>query len=397
LILGAAAAMGACAAPAGAPVAETPPNAELREESRAAADDGTYLARIDPLGGRWRVERIGDEEFMPFDASVHFSAGGFLNHGAGCGGGHPAFYRLDANRLTIARRGAVRIGKCGSGSAREQAAAAASERRLARFLDEAVTWSRPDERTLLLDARDGIRAVLTRPRQPHPELAGKWLVESIGGKPFVTERRPPQLTFDLTHIGAQADCNGIGGSFTIPEPGQIAVSGLLSTAMGCAPEDHAEDALMMSAMRSAKSYRIQGDVLVVTGAPGMVLRRPPQANRRLTGEYEACGNTMLGGAHEGPVTLSIGKETMRDSAGCTADYVAEGPRLTLRLHRGPACADTAPHYVPGEAVAIGGEISSLAVAPPDAFGFDEDGRLIIRTSRGHLMMCRKGSPPPFGN
>jgi hypothetical protein len=38
----------------------------------------------------------------------------------------------------------------------------------------------------------------------------------------------------------------------------------------------------------------------------------------------------------------------------------------------------------------------LAVAQPDGFGFDEEGRLILRTGRGLLTICRKGSPPPFG-
>jgi heat shock protein HslJ len=399
LFLAAVLAIGACAAPADTPATE--PSAGPRQPAAAAdaaVDDGTYLDRIDPLGGRWRVERIGSDDFTRFDASVDFSAGGFLNHGAGCRGGHPAFYRLDGERLTIARREPVRIGKCGPGSAAAQAAAGASEQRLARFLEAAATWSRPDGRTLLLTAADGTRALLSRPQQPHPELAGTWAIESIGGKPLVTERRPAQLTIDMNHIGANADCNGMGSPFTVSGPGRIEVTGpVMSTAMGCAPEDAAEDSLMMNAIRSANAYRVEGDRLVFTGGPGMVVRRPPQPNRRLEGEYEACGNTMLGASHEGPITLQIGTRTMRDSAGCVADYVADGPRLTLRLQGGPACAAKATPYVPREPVSIGGAISSLAVAPPDGFAFDKGGRLILRTHRGHLTMCRKGSPRPFGS
>jgi hypothetical protein len=30
---------------------------------------------------------------------------------------------------------------------------------------------------------------------------------------------------------------------------------------------------------------------------------------------------------------------------------------------------------------------------PDGFGFDDDGRLILRTGWGHLMMYHRGSPP----
>ncbi len=67
-------------------------------------DDGTYLGRIDPLGGQWRVSRIGQTDLSPFEAYVTFSAGGFLNHGAGCRGGYPAFYRLLGGRITITPR-----------------------------------------------------------------------------------------------------------------------------------------------------------------------------------------------------------------------------------------------------------------------------------------------------
>jgi heat shock protein HslJ len=397
-VLAAALFIGACAAPADTPATDTPARTEPpRQAGTAAADDGTYLERIDPLGGRWRVERIGNDDFTAFDASVDFSAGGFLNHGAGCKGGHPAFYRLDGERLTITRREPVRVGKCGPGSAQAQAAAGASEQRLGRFLDSAATWSRPDGRTLLLTAADGTRATLTRPQQPHPELAGTWAIESIGGKPLVTERRPAELSIDMGHIGAHADCNGMGSPFTIPAPGRIQVTGpIMSTAMGCAPEDAAEDSLMMNAIQSAKAYRIEGDRLILTGGPGIVARRPPAPDRRLEGEYESCGNTMLGAYHEGPITLAIGPKTMRDSAGCVADYVADGPRLSLRLQDGPACAARATPYVPREPVSIGGAISSLAVAPPDGFAFDKGGRLVLRTHRGHLTMCRKGGPRPFG-
>lgn len=128
----------------------------------------------------------------------------------------------------------------------------------------------------------------------------------------------------------------------------------------------------------------------------MVLRRPSPPDRQLVGEYEACGNTLLGAYHEGPITLAIDERTMRDNAGCTADYFAEGPKLALRLADAPACAAKAPPFVPGEPIPVGGAISPLAVTRPDGFGFNEEGRLILRTGRGLLTMCRKGSPPPFG-
>jgi hypothetical protein len=173
-------------------------------------------------------------------------------------------------------------------------------------------------------------------------------------------------------------------------------SPVVSTAIGCPPEDAAEDALTTRAMTSATAYRIDGDRLIFSGGQGMVTRRQPLPDRRLAGEYEACGNTLLGGYHEGPITLAITERTIRDNAGCSADYRAEGPRLMLRLASNAACSAKATPFVPGEPVSVGGTVSTLAVVPPDAFAFDDQGRLILRTHRGHLTMCRKGSPPPFG-
>lgn len=361
-------------------------------------DDGTFLARIDPLGGQWSIERIGQQDFQRFKGWVNFSAGGFLNHGAGCSGGYPAFYRLDGNRLTIIRREAIRIGKCASATTADRFAAAASERRLTEFLDQVESWERPDDRKLVLTAKDGTRALLIRPVERHPDLAGRWIIETIGGQPLVTERRPPTLSISMGNIGAFADCNSMGAPFTISAPGRIAVTGpIMGTAIGCAPEDAAEDALMTKAMTAASAYRLEDDRLILNGGPGMVVRRPPPPDRRLAGEYQACGNTLLGAYHEGPITLAVDERAMRDNAGCVAEYSADGPNLILRLANSPACAAEAPPFVPGEPISVGGKMSTLAVTRPDGFGFDDEGRLILRTRRGLLSMCRKGSPPPFGD
>jgi heat shock protein HslJ len=368
-----------------------------------AADDGTYLQRIDPLGGQWRVQRIGDADFARHNAWVGFSDGGFLNHGAGCGGSHAAFYRLAGSSISLIRRESVRIGKCAgtpelaNGSQAMRAAATDSETQLGAFLDQVTSWSR-NGHTLMLTARDGTRATLTRPREPNPELAGRWFIETIGGERLATERRQATLSFGMGNIGAHADCNSMGSSFTVPAPGRIDVAGpIVGTAIGCAPEDHAEDELMTRAMTGATGYHFRGERLVVTGDPGMTLRRPPAPDRRLAGEYELCGNTLLGAYHEGPVTVAFDERTVRDNAQCVATYRAEGPDLDLELAESRACSASAPPYTPGEPVAIGGNISVLAVARPDGFAFTEQGQLILRTERGLLTMCRKGEPKPFGS
>lgn len=393
LLLATVVVMGSCTDPA-EPQRENAPSAVPLARTE---DDGTYLRRIDPLSGQWRVRRVGNDDFTAHSGRIDFSGGGFLNHSAGCSGGYPAFYRLDGPTLTVIRLEPIRIGKCSPAAPEVRTAAAASERQLASFLDQVTGWSQPSDRTLILTGRDGTQALLSRPVEPHPELAGRWRIESIGGQPLVTERRPPTLSISMGGIGAYADCNSMGGSFATLAPGQLSVEGpLVSTAIGCASDDAEEDALMSLALTAATAYQLQGDRLLLTGGPGMILRRPPPANRELAGEYEACGNTLLGGYHEGPITLAIDHHTMRDNAGCMATYTSDGPQLRLHMEENLACTNPAPPYQPGQPTGIGGNISTLTVAQPDGFGFDDEGHLILRTGRGLLTMCRKGDPPPFG-
>ena len=396
------AAVAGCSVPRDAPGAPEAV-ATVPITSAPAADDGSYLARIDPLGGQWKVRQLGEADFTRFNGWIGFSDGGFLNHGAGCGGGYPAFYRLDGNSIAITRLEPVRTGKCAgtselaNGTAAFRNSAANSERILAAFIDQLSGWERTGN-TLILTARDGTRALLTQPLEPHPELAGRWLIESIGGAPLVTERRPPTLSISMNNIGAFADCNSMGSALMLSAPGKILVAGpIMGTAIGCAPEDQAEDDLMARAIRSVTGYQFEGERLVFTGGPGMVVRRPSPPDRRLAGNYQSCGNTPLGAYHDGPITLAIDDETMRDNASCTARYRADGPHLSLKLADGLACSDTAPPSVPGQPVGVGGDTSILSVMRPDGFGFNELGQLILRTGRGHLTMCRQGTPPPFGS
>ena len=365
-------------------------------QSLAAVDDGTFLAQIDPLGGSWRVERIGMEDFSMHKAWIAFSAGGFLNHGAACRGGHPAFYSLEGQRIETARIEPVRTGACESDAGPGKSEAAESERALGAFIDDLAGWSRPDDETLILTSREGVRAVLTRPPEPNPELAGRWLIETIGDEPFVTERRPPILTIGGGHIGAHADCNSFGTAFAVSEQDRMSIDGpVIGTQMGCAPEDAAEDDLMAGAISESSGIRVVGDRLTLTGGPGLSARRPDAPDRTLPGRYEACGNTLLGAYHEGPVTLDIDDVTLVDQTGCRATYAAQGPNLTLELDRSSCVGQPTP-YAPGQPISVGGATSWLATVPPNGFGFDEQGRLLMRTHRGLLGLWRAGSPPLFG-
>ncbi len=342
------------------------------------------------------MKRIGDSDFTSFRSSVHFSEGGFLNHGAGCSGGYPAFYRLDGGRITVTRIEPVRTGRCEGFNGPTRAQALASERRMAAFIDGVAAWHRPDDRTLILTDDQGVQAILTRPAEPYPELSGRWLIETIGGERLVTEMRPPTLTVAMKAISVYADCNRFGTTFDIPAPGRLSFRGPVeSTQIGCAPEDMAEDDLMARAIIGATGYQLSGNRLILTGGAGLTARRPDAPDRRLPGSYAACGNTLLGGYHQGPITLDIDEMTMVDQAGCKAAYKAEGFSLTLDRDASTCSGQSTP-YIPGQPIGIGGPISTLSTVPPDGFAFDERGRLVLRTHRGLLGMCRVGSPPLFG-
>jgi hypothetical protein len=129
----------------------------------------------------------------------------------------------------------------------------------------------------------------------------------------------------------------------------------------------------------------------------MTLRRPASPDRRLAGDYESCGNTLLGGYHDGPITHRFASGSVTDNAGCTASYSTAGPDLAVTLGNGRSCSGKAVPYVAGEPIPVGGAISTLAVLRPDGFGFTDDGQLVVRTNRGLLTMCRKGQPKPFGS
>ncbi|WJY19703.1 META domain-containing protein [Pseudoblastomonas flavescens] len=356
---------------------------QQRAASGDAMDDGTYLERIDPLGDTWLLRTLAGDDVSDREGVLTGSGGGFLNHHAQCGGGHPAFYQLDGQSISVIRREAVQIGKCGNA-----AGAADFERRWADFIDNLATWRREGDVLRLADA-SGTTAVLERPPYAVSALAGRWLVDAIGGEPFAMERRAAaEIEYRYAGVFASAECNTAYGD--VSTTGRIDLGA--ATQQGCSKEDAAEDALLFSALGAVTGYRIDSDRLTLTGGPGLTLRRPPYPDRTLAGEFQSCGNTLLGAYQAGPITLSIARDTMTDQSGCRATYSSEGPNLSLALEDSVQCNEVPKPYVAGEPIEIGGGLSFLSLATPDAFAFTDRGRLVLRTPRGLLHMCRKGDP-----
>lgn len=87
---------------------------------------------------------------------------------------------------------------------------------------------------------------------------------------------------------------------------------------------------------------------------------------------------------------------MRDSAGCAATYRADGALLAISRDGSKACAAPPASLNPAAELEIGERKSLLAAFRPDAYAFDQEGVLRLRTHRGVLNMCREGERRPFG-
>lgn len=88
---------------------------------------------------------------------------------------------------------------------------------------------------------------------------------------------------------------------------------------------------------------------------------------------------------------------MRDSAGCAGTYRANGALLDIKREDSRICGTppaVADNFVELE---IGDQGSVLALLRPDAYAFDEEGVLRLRTRRGVLNLCRDGERRPFGS
>ena len=347
-----------------------------------AQADGSYLARIDPLGGSWSLESLGGENVSARRGYLTADGGGFISHGAQCGGGFPLFYKVDGDRIATTRREPVRPGKCGGARGAE-----AFERRWAAFLDDAVRWEREGD-TLRLASADGAVAVLSRPTFPFPEIAGRWKVVAIGGKPFDASAR-----FLPSGLSAQARCNTLWASYAAGPNGIDVEDNPAATQQGCTPTLLEEDGKLFGAFARVTGHRIESGRLVLTGGPGLELIRPDPTDRRLAGRFETCGNSMLGASTDGDATLVFARYTVTDAAGCRASYRVERERLFIDRPDDPRCAGDPATYDPGMgASALHGRTrSSLAVLRPDGFAFDEEGRLVLRTVVDNWTLCRVDS------
>jgi hypothetical protein len=197
-------------------------------------------------------------------------------------------------------------------------------------------------------------------------------------------------------VNAVADCNSFGAR-VIPAGAGFTISDGAATEMGCDSERLAFDERLFAAVGKARRWSAlsAGGVRLEGAGEPLVLRRPAAVAAALAGTYSACRSNPRGVGYEGVPAITFTEREVKDSAGCGATYRTDGALLSIRRDSSKACQ--APPAAPDSELEIGDRKSFLAALRPDAFAFDEEGVLRLRTHRGVSDMCSVGEPRPFGS
>lgn len=350
------------------------------------------MRAVDPLGGPWRPVRIGDVS-VPAAAEVRafFHAGVDYNMRAGCRG-FGGTYSLDGSRIRTRQREPLNTSRC------RGAATVRLETALADFMAQASTYALLPGETLQITARDGRVAVFHRPTPTIPALYGRWEVERIGGD-VIAPGRQVRVDFGEDSVSAVASCNQMSARFRPTKSGFAVDEDGSQTLIGCGTEREAFDRRLFGAVQKVGRYvAMPGDRVRLEGRGELlVLRRRAAKLPTLSGTYRACGSTLPGIGYDGIPAVTFTNSTVRDSAGCAGTYSTRGAQLEIKRAGSKACAAPPAPLDRDVGVGVGDQGSVLALLRPDAYAFDQEGMLRLRTRRGVLDLCRDGASRPFGS
>jgi heat shock protein HslJ len=210
----------------------------------------------------------------------------------------------------------------------------------------------------------------------------KFLLQSNEGADLLTGTTV-HLAFGDHSLSFSADCNNMGGDFTI-EGQRVVVPGLFSTEMGCDARRHGQDEWLQAFFTSRPAFALEGNTLTLSSESARLVfldREVADPDRALTGTlWEASnyidGDTAMGlMGIEGPRITFAADGTWQARSVCleaSGRYEASGDRLKLsgtQAKQGE-CVDndkTAAEFV--RSVLVDGELT---------FAIDA-GRLTLKT------------------
>ncbi len=110
---------------------------------------------------------------------------------------------------------------------------------------------------------------------PEAPLSGtRWQAQTIEGAPVAY--RTPTIEFAADRISGTGGCNRYFGTYQITGA-QISVGDVGATEMACEPVVMAQEAAFHTALGDARSYRREGETLILASSSGDVLVfRPAQ-------------------------------------------------------------------------------------------------------------------------
>ena len=101
-------------------------------------------------------------------------------------------------------------------------------------------------------------------------LAGtRWVVTEMEGVALVPDALP-SVGFTATEVQGDGGCNSMGGAYTASE-GEIDVSALSSTLIGCPTAIATQEAAFSARLQAATSYAVEDEVLRLDGDQGSIV------------------------------------------------------------------------------------------------------------------------------
>ena len=101
-------------------------------------------------------------------------------------------------------------------------------------------------------------------------LAGtRWVVTEMEGVALVPDALP-SAGFTATEVQGDGGCNSMGGAYTASE-GEIDVSALSSTLIGCPTAIATQEAAFSARLQAATSYAVEDEVLRLDGDQGSIV------------------------------------------------------------------------------------------------------------------------------
>jgi len=237
----------------------------------------------------------------------------------------------------------------------------------------------------------GYTSARAAPGQPH--LADTfWRLETLDGAAALADTHAT-LHFTDARIDASDGCNRVTGGYTTTGDRFEIAGNLASTQMACAEPVMRQAAKFVSALRGARSARIDGGKLVLAAEDGTVLARFASVSQSLAGtSWEVTGynngkQAVVGVLAGTSISIAFGADgRVSGSAGCnryTGQYTAAGDTINIGQSASTRRMCAEPAGIMEQ------EAAFLAALPGEVRARIDGDRLELRNAAGALRVAAR--------